>query len=85
MLKTQITLPHDGNVKKISYSTQTGNNLSEMQLLKNGVVAETFLLSAAAGVHTLSVPCVQGDRLALRWTGNGSSLGSTNFFICVCN
>ena len=80
---TQVTLPHDGVIRKLSYSTATGDNTTELQILVNGAVTGSFTLSGSSGVHQPNLLVSEGDRVGISYSA-GTSLGSSNIFMCIC-
>lgn len=65
-----MPIPADGILDTLTYYTNTGDNTTTLQIVKNGVVESTFNCDAAYGVETgigLSVNVF--DNIAIRYSG----------------
>ena len=66
-------------LRKISYSTTDGDNTTEMNILKNDIVVDTFLLTGSQGIYSPSIDFIAGDSVSICFDGVGSPPGQSNF------
>jgi len=78
----QFVVPVNSIIQYMSYNTQNGDATSQMELLINGAIDQTFLLAGGSGVHTFApVSLVAGTKIAIRHTAVGTNIGSANFSV----
>jgi len=78
--KTECKIPFSANLRRISYTTETGTGAT-LQVLKNDVVAYSFNLIAASAVQNVTdTPFFDGQRLSVRLNGGNAGSGTIHLF-----
>lgn len=68
-ISASAQIPADGTIDVLTYYSDTGDNTTTFQIIKNGAVAHTFTCDAAYGRETgIDVSVAVGDNVGLRYS-----------------
>jgi hypothetical protein len=74
---TEHTVVSASTAVILGYTTQSGNGTTQLKLVKNGVVAETFFIAAGTGVVALSTAFSAGDTIAVEYDAGTAPADAT--------